>query len=89
MFCIPDIKIVDCNTQFDTSQEIEFPRKRIALNNLAKIIEMRIVALEHYIRKILQLFTVYATMDSSASRSLRHIQNFLGSCFIFDVSFSL
>ena len=60
------------------AKEVEFPRKRITIRNTAKLIEMRIVALEQYTRKMLHILTVYATMDSAASKSLRHLQNFLG-----------
>eukprot|EP01038_Epipyxis_sp_PR26KG_P007258 gene7258-9895_t len=59
-------------------QEIEFPKKRMTLRITLKLVENRIVALEQYTRKLLNQLTVYATMDSSASRSLRHLQNFLG-----------
>eukprot|EP01034_Spumella_vulgaris_P023345 gene23345-29558_t len=60
------------------AKEAEFPRKRISIRNTAKLVENRIVALEQYARKMLHILTLYATMDSAASRSLRHLQNFLG-----------
>lgn len=62
------------------AHELEFPGKRLSLgrNGIAKLVESRIVALEQYMRKMLHLLSIYATMDHSASKSLRHVQNFLG-----------
>ena len=60
------------------TKEVEFPRKRLSIRNTAKLVEMRIVALEQYMRRMLHILTLYATMDSSASRTLRHLQTFLG-----------
>ncbi len=63
-------------TQF--TKEIEFPKKRISIRKTAKLVEDRIVNLEQYVRKLLHLLTLYATMDSAASKALRSLQNFLG-----------
>jgi len=60
------------------TKEVEFPRKRLSIRNTAKLVENRIVALEQYMRRMLHILTLYATMDSSASRTLRHLQTFLG-----------
>lgn len=60
------------------TKEVEFPRKRLSIRNTAKLVEMRIVALEQYMRRMLHILTLYATMDASASRTLRHLQTFLG-----------
>ena len=60
------------------TKEVEFPRKRLSIRNTAKLVEMRIVALEQYMRRMLHILTLYATMDSSASKTLRHLQTFLG-----------
>lgn len=60
------------------AREVEFPRKRLSIRNTAKLVEMRIVALEQYMRRMLHILTSYATMDAAASRTLRHLQNFLG-----------
>jgi hypothetical protein len=60
------------------AKEVEFPRKRLSIRNTAKLVEMRIVALEQFMRRMLHILTQYATMDASASRALRHLQNFLG-----------
>eukprot|EP01035_Chromulina_nebulosa_P019594 gene19594-25498_t len=60
-------------------KDITFPKKKIVnIRQTAKLIESRIVALEQYIRRVLHILTLYATMDPQASRSLRHVQNFLG-----------
>lgn len=59
-------------------REIDFPKKRIAMKNSPKLVEMRIVGLELYLRKSLHTLTLYASMDNSASRALRHLQQFLG-----------
>ncbi len=59
-------------------KDVEFPKKRLALRLSAKIIEGRILALEQFVRKALHTLTVYASMDSSASEALRHLQTFLG-----------
>ena len=60
------------------SKEVQFLRKRFIFFSTAKLIEIRIVELEQYTRKMLHILTVYATTDSAASKSLRHLQNFLG-----------
>ena len=60
------------------TREIDFPKKRIAMKNSPKLVEIRIVGLELYIRKALHTLTLYASMDNSASRGLRHLQQFLG-----------
>ena len=60
------------------TKEVEFPRKRLSIRNTAKLVENRIVALEQYMRRMLHILTLYATMDSSASSTLRHLQTFLG-----------
>lgn len=59
-------------------KDISFPKKRLAMRSAAKLIESRIVALEQYIRRVIHMLTTYASMDPHASRSLRHVQNFLG-----------
>lgn len=59
-------------------KDIAFPKKSLALRTSAVLVETRIVALEQYIRRVLHILTVYATMDPQASRSLRHVQKFLG-----------
>jgi hypothetical protein len=59
-------------------KDIAFPKKSMTLRSSAALIESRIVALEQYIRRVLHLLTLYATMDPQASRSLRHVQSFLG-----------
>ena len=61
------------------TKDIPFPRKRLTSSRNARVIEDRIVALEQYIRRVLHVFTLYATMDPLASRSLRHLQSFLGN----------
>jgi hypothetical protein len=48
------------------------------MRNSPKVIEMRIIGLELYIRKALHTLTLYASMDNSASKGLRHLQQFLG-----------
>ena len=60
------------------TKEINFPQKSLTMRNNHRLVESRIVLLEQYIRRVLHLLTLYATMDPSASRSLRHLQNFLG-----------
>lgn len=45
---------------------------------------MRVVALEQYIRRMMHTLTMFATMDAAASRSLRHLQNFLGVEYYMD-----
>jgi hypothetical protein len=60
------------------TKDIPFPRKRLTSSKNPRVIEERIVALEQYVRRVLHVFTLYATMDPLASRSLRHLQNFLG-----------
>lgn len=60
------------------TRDVEFPQKRLSIRNSTKLVESRIVALEQYIRRVLHLLTLYATMDPMASRSLRRLQNFLG-----------
>lgn len=48
------------------------------MKNSPKIVEQRIIGLELYIRKALHTLTLYASMDNSASKGLRHLQQFLG-----------
>jgi hypothetical protein len=60
------------------TKDLEFPKKRIAMKNSPKLVEMRIIGLELYIRKALHTLTLYASMDNSASKGLRHLQQFLG-----------
>ena len=60
------------------TRDVEFPQKRLSIRSVAKLVESRIVALEQYLRRVLHLLTLYATMDPVASRSLRRLQNFLG-----------
>ena len=62
------------------TKDITFPNKRMSLRIARdRLIEQRVVGLEQYIRRVLHTLTIYASMDPSASRSLRHLQNFLGS----------
>jgi len=60
------------------TRDVEFPQKRLSIRNSSKLVESRIVALEQYVRRVLHLLTLYATMDPMASRSLRRLQTFLG-----------
>jgi hypothetical protein len=65
------------------TKDIMFPNKRISLRiQRDRLIEQRVVGLEQYIRRVLHTLTLYASMDPSASRSLRHLQNFLGGASI-------
>ncbi len=60
------------------TKDIAFPRKHLASSRSPRIVEERIVALEQFARRVLHVLTLYATMDPLASRSLRHLQSFLG-----------
>ena len=60
------------------TKDVAFPRKHLTSSKNSRIIEERIVALEQFLRRVLHVLTLYATMDPLASRSLRHLQNFLG-----------
>jgi hypothetical protein len=61
---------------------VNFPYKRYMLRLVhERLVETRVVMLEQYIRKVLHQLTLYASMDPAASRSLRHVQNFLGKGF--------
>ena len=60
------------------TREVNFPKKRLSIRQDSRLVESRIVALEQYTRRILHLLTLYASMDPTASRSLRHLQSFLG-----------
>lgn len=60
------------------TKDLNFPKKRISIRGSSKLVESRIVQLEQYTRRVLHLLTLYATMDPLASKSLRHLQNFLG-----------
>jgi len=57
-------------------RDIEFPQKRL-VSKSSKVVESRVVLLEQYLRQVLHLLNLYATMDPVASRSLRHVQKFL------------
>jgi hypothetical protein len=57
-------------------RDVEFPQKRLVSRG-ARVVESRMVSLEQYIRKVLHILSLYATMDPIASRSLRHVQKFL------------
>ena len=58
--------------------DIPFPQKRISLLYNSKLVESRMVALENYIRRVLYTLSANALVDPCASRSLRHVQIFLG-----------
>ena len=60
------------------TREVNFPKKRLSIRQDSRLVESRIVALEQYTRRILHLLTLYSSMDPTASRSLRHLQSFLG-----------
>lgn len=63
------------------TKDINFPKKTISMSlsrNTTRIVESRIIELEQYVRRVLHILTLHATMDPLASRSLRHLQNFLG-----------
>jgi hypothetical protein len=61
------------------TKEVTFPNKRISLRiQRDRLIEQRVVGLEQFIRRVLHTLTMCASTDPSASRSLRHLQNFLG-----------
>lgn len=60
------------------TRDVEFPQKRLSIRNSARLVESRIIALEQYVRRVLHLLTLYASMDPMASRSLRRLQKFLG-----------
>jgi hypothetical protein len=63
------------------TKDISFPKKTISMTlsrNTTRVVESRIVELEQYVRRVLHILTLYATMDPLASRSLRHLQIFLG-----------
>ena len=60
------------------TKDMEFPKKRLTLNSSEKVVESRMMLLEQFIRKVLYLFNLHATTDHLASKSLRHVQRFLG-----------
>ena len=69
-----------CGLPCDLAQDLPFPKKRLStMRRNPRIIEERIVTLEQYTRRVLHILTSHSTMDPLASRSLRHLQNFLGS----------
>jgi hypothetical protein len=66
----------------DTSpycKDIKFPHRHITLQlRTDKLVESRIMLLEQYVRRVLHVLSTYAAMDPAASKSLRHVQTFLG-----------
>lgn len=66
------------------TKDITFPNKRISLRIARdRLIEQRVVGLEQFLRRVLHSLTNYASTDPCASRSLRHLQNFLGASAYF------
>lgn len=68
----------ELNAMSGFAKDVLFPKKVFpSIRNTSKLVEQRIVLLEQYVRRVLHLLTLYATMDLAASRSLRHLQDFL------------
>ncbi len=58
-------------------QDVPFPKKKLVRMH-SKVIEERIIALESFIRLALHNLTTHSATDFTASKALRHIQNFFG-----------